>query len=285
MVQHRVLWASEAAGMNDRAEVRQGWKKVKKWLNSQPESEAVELLKHVADRPLAAPHQVFVLCASTRPDDANQWRLYANGGAGYAVQLDPTVALIALTDSEVEPWTSGRVSFGAATSVVEVGPWLHVLYEADDIDAALQALVDRLNASAEAIERSGFSQDEKDGAYDMLQSEAYRDVAEIAHLIKEPGFSGENEVRVVVTFFWGDDHIKHRAGRYGVVGYTELAASSDGKQRIHVVPRTDATAALPIRSVRIGPLLHKEHKASVRGFLRKHGHGSVAVRRSKVPLR
>ncbi|WP_104105425.1 DUF2971 domain-containing protein [Nocardioides sp. 616] len=285
LVQGRVLWASEAAGMNDRAEVRQGWRKIRLWLDSQPAGDAVDLLRNHAKDPLRRSHEVFVLCASTRPDDANQWRLYANRGNGYAVELDPAVSLTVATEYDVTPVSSGRMSFSAAGDVVEVRPWMHVIYSEDEMVQALEALIDKIDATTASVRSSTADPDEKDQALQNFGEEAYNDLAEIAHLIKEPGFSGEDEVRIVVTFFMQQRHIKYRAGSYGIMGYAELVTDPSGSGSYRVLPKKDAEEVLPIRSVRLGPLLHEEHVESVESFLRNNGLRGITVSRSEVPLR
>ncbi|WP_183092431.1 DUF2971 domain-containing protein [Nocardioides stalactiti] len=285
LVQGRVLWASEAAGMNDRAEVRQGWQKIRSWLEDQPVGDALDLLRHHANDPLKRSHEVFVLCASTRADDANQWRLYANRGSGYAVELDPSVPLIVASEHNLTPIAGGKISFSAAGDLVEVGPWMHVIYTEADIEAALQALVDKIDSATTSIRSSTADPDEKDEALQDVAEWAYSDLAEIAHLIKEPGFSGESEVRIVVTFFMQQKHIKYRAGAYGIVGYAELVTDPSGGGAHRVLPKKDAVDALPIKSVRLGPLLHEEHLESVETFLRNNGLRGVGVSRSEVPLR
>jgi hypothetical protein len=74
------LWASQASSLNDVAEVRQGWQLIQEILDAQPDSEIVDMLKGFADNPRKAQHEVYLLCASTNGDDANQWRLYADDG-------------------------------------------------------------------------------------------------------------------------------------------------------------------------------------------------------------
>lgn len=84
----RVLWATEASGMNDLAEIRQGWEFIRKWLATQSQDD--DVLSDMRDVARAGPEEmwygtapsvdnVFVLCATQAGDDANQWRLY--GGA------------------------------------------------------------------------------------------------------------------------------------------------------------------------------------------------------------
>jgi hypothetical protein len=211
-------------------------------LDSQPTTDTIDLFKHHASNPHRESHEVFVLCGSTRGDDANQWRLYANRGAGYAVELDLQQPLTAIAEDGHVPRkksTPGRGSFGRAGDFVEVSPWLHVIYDDHEIDKALSALVAETESTASSIENSDADEDVKNDGLEHLSETTYSDLAEIAHLIKEPGFSGENEVRVVVTFLWRGKHVRYRSGAYGVVGYVELASPEHGGATRQVVAKDD----------------------------------------------
>jgi hypothetical protein len=294
IVQERKLWASEAAGLNDRAEVRQGWAKILEWAERQPGSEAMELILDHSRHPAKESHEVFILSASTRPDDANQWRLYAGGGRGYTVELDPSVPLVVASDA-VRRWRRSETSLGspdwdfdlAATSAY-VTPWFHVLYNDQEIDTALRFLKKRVESDIAQLEdmKARAVDDDRIGeeAADSFDR-SYGFVAQLANLIKEPGFAGENEVRIVTTFLRAEDHLRYRAGAYGVVGYAELITSPTG-EREPVIVDGDDPAPLPIKSVRIGPLLGLEHERTVSAMLRKFDQSNdVAVHLSEVPLR
>src|SRR4051812_46887785 len=97
-LENKSIRASAASSLNDLGEVRQGWALIRRLLAELPESDAVDLLKRFADEPMRSEHEVFVLSASTRGDDANQWRLYADDGHGYAIELDASVPLAAVSD-------------------------------------------------------------------------------------------------------------------------------------------------------------------------------------------
>lgn len=280
------MWASDASGLNDRAEVRQGWEKINVWLSRQAKDDsAIELLRRHARDPHRSGHEVFVLCASTRPDDANQWRLYASHGAGYTVELDPAVPLTVRTDKGLASRSDGSLGLSSFGDSVEVGPWMHVLYEDEEIDRAMTVLVHDLRARIESIETEGVEEEEVDSEMEWVVEQAYQDLAEIAHLIKEPGFSGENEVRIVTTFLmWSKQHVKYRPGTYGILGYAELVTRPDGVSN-RVVTKEEAGQPLPIKSVRLGPLLDEEHVDSVDSFMRNSGFRDVDVSKSAVPLR
>jgi hypothetical protein len=285
ILESKRMWASEASSLNDLAEIRQGWDSISKWLKNQPKSDAVDLLSEAAD-PMEPQHEVFVLSGSTSADDANQWRLYADGATGYAIELDGSIQLAAVTDVPAAPSTPTRSRFGRVADIVSVTPWLHVLYTEPAIEAALQQLVALVESRIRSIEsyddveaREFYGEDLRDDSYERL--------ATVAHLIKAPGFSGENEVRVVATFFWGDDHVHYRPGAHGIVGYTALTQAPKGHSSSVLRPSPDKPVAssLPVKSVCLGPLLSTEHENTVRAFLRKNDLREADVTRSSVPLR
>lgn len=294
IVQGRKVWASEAAGLNDRAEVRQGWARILEWAGRQPESDSMSLILDHAMNPEKESHEVFILSASTRPDDANQWRLYAGGGRGYAVELDASVPLVVASDA-LRRWrllqTSGSPTssdFDLASTNAYVTPWLHVLYTEEEIDTALQLLTRKVESDiawltdlkAQGVDDDRIGEEAADSF-----NRSYGFVAQLANLIKDPGFAGENEVRIVTTFLRAEEHLKYRAGPYGVVGYAELVTSPTGAREPTIVDGL-GPAPLPIRSVRIGPLLASEHEQTVNAMLRKFDlNDDVVVHHSDVPLR
>jgi hypothetical protein len=235
-------------------------------------------------------HEVFVLSASTRGDDANQWRLYADDGHGYAIELDASVPLAAVSDVPPSEAPSTKPSILAlAKNVAAVTPWHNVIYLDADVRTALQELAVAVESESQAIAvSSGMTEEEVDSAYDGLQTGAYEVLSTIAHLIKGPGFSGENEVRVVATFVWGEEHIHYRPAAHGIVGYTKLAEAPGGPRQSVLRPvgaRVPLVTSLPVRSVRLGPLLRPEHEHTLRAFLRATGLQHVEVQTSTVPLR
>lgn len=173
LVEHHELWASEAAAMNDVAEVRQGWRFIRDWVSRQKGGRrtrgVLELIASHAEMseadesPLGylgtSPEGIYICCASTRVDDANQWRLYGAEGRGYAVELNPLVNLRATVSGERPPAVvdsyvddEGRAhSFVLPSDTVDVSPWLHVLYADEEKSEALAGLVDA--ASAELVLR------------------------------------------------------------------------------------------------------------------------------------
>ena len=291
MVSSGAIRASEASSLNDLAEVRQGWEAIRRVLAEMPENETRDLLLSHAERPLAGRHEVFVLSASTAGDDANQWRLYADGGRGYVLELDGGVRLAAISDvpaPERPPAEPGRAKFDLSFigEVALVTPWLHVIYEDADVRDALVELTTLIDA-----ERSWLTtipdEDDYDAERDRVRDESYGALATLANLIKSPGFSGENEVRVVATFVFNGDQIDYRAGSNGIVGYATLTAAPAEYTTRLLRPKDDAPILkrLPLKSVGSGPLLAEENGNTLRGFLARHIEDDVEITHSAVPLR
>jgi hypothetical protein len=163
-----------------------------------------------------------------------------------------------------------------------------VLYTEEEIENALDQLLATVDGEISYINRISTSEEARDEEAAIVRDRAYEALATIAHLIKSPGFSGENEVRIVVTFVVGHDQISYRAGSNGIIGYATLtqAPSGHGSAVLRPTPGKPATTTVPLKSVRIGPLLSEEHENTVNGFLSLHGHDrDIAITRSEVPLR
>ncbi len=307
----QTLRASEASAMNDTSEIRFGWRTVKRWLDDRPSTDITvrlkELLSGGAGEDLTNAAHVFLLCASAQVDDANQWRLYGDGGRGYAIELDPKVRLWAMTNrGPVSPEESGPFGVGQLMDVASVSDWSDVRYGAAAAETAMRAVQAWAGTLLAALEELS-GQDHSVGASVDLESVLQRPtwlldesfeqaMAAVAHTIKTRGFSGEQEARVVVRFGLGDRHAVFRAGRHGVVRYVRLGVppapgtvSPGGLLRIPERPQVGVDVGrLPIRAVWIGPGLNPHlAKPALRSLLHRAGYESEAVRikDSKVTLR
>jgi hypothetical protein len=296
MVKSSKVWASEAFSLNDLAEVRQGWEAINRVLATMPESETRELLLSHAQTPLNGSHEVFVLCASTEGDDANQWRLYADAARGYVMELDSSVRLTAVSEFPARERPApkpGKVKFdwSFVAEVALVTPWLHVIYKDDEVLEALEQLSFIVDGEHSYLETVAASGDEE--AYnverDRIRDESYGALASLANLIKSPGFIGENEVRIVATFVYNGDQIGYRAAANGIVGFATLTGAPEGHNSRVLRPvdkETPVPTFLPLKSVGTGPLLPEEHRNTLRGFLDRYTEAKkVKITHSKVQLR
>ena len=294
-IQKKELWATEATGMNDLAEVRQGWAFIREWLKEQVDDDVTRIIQSMAcGDPSDADSDsydgvsgIFMCCASTRGDDANQWRLYANGGRGYAVALDASVPLTAVVDGS-DPRGPHRSGF--VTTVREfavVSPWLHVLYREKAKLAALDGLLEAGRKGwTDALAKSS-SEDERERDKEELWELMGTGLATIAQLMKSEGFAGENEVRTIVYDPF-QTVSQFRASQNGVIQYVRLTQEPTKRlsHRARYEDDLGAEKTLPLRSVRLGPLLHAQNnKATVMHLLRRNGFGSATAEESGVPLR
>lgn len=275
--------------MNDLAEVRQGWDFIRNWLTTQPNNWATKVMSQAAgaDHWASSAKQVFMCCASVNGDDANQWRLYANNGRGYAVELDPSVPLgVRLPDDVTKPTEFRRT----LEPSVRVTPWLHVLYSDAEKNAALGGLLRNALADWEAQEAGGFDSEEERRYMGELAQEMLIDaLASVAQLMKSSGFEGEAEVRTIVTAYL-DGHFNFRATENGVLRYVRLVADLGGEYRNGTVYREDLGdgQTIPVTGVRLGPCLSAQNNVDTVGMLlRQHGFKVAArgVSVSDVPLR
>lgn len=287
------LWATEAAGMNDVAEVRQGWNFIESWLRSKPNSPVIEQLRRVVDGVdiSKAVKTTFMLCASTECDDANQWRLYANSGRGYVIGLESSKPL-RVRAAKATNGSPGRKIFGTRVGdLATVTPWLHVLYDDVDKQEVLDDFAIRAEAEWSPLEKAHASPEGEgaeqaaEDAYDNYIDTLATGLSTIAQLMKSRGFVGENEVRIIVTLRFPLEHEHFRATDYGIVRFVKLI-SWDGRGRDGQVLRIETPYVLPISEVGLGPLLSvQSNRDSVADLLKRSGYPNASIWSSSVPLR
>jgi hypothetical protein len=96
IIQSGELWATQTACLNDTTELvysaDQLLRRVKAKMDA-PHNPAIDPILTRLNEALSNPDievsSVFVTCLSERRDDLSQWRAYAGGEGGYAVQFDP----------------------------------------------------------------------------------------------------------------------------------------------------------------------------------------------------
>lgn len=278
------LWATEASGMNDLAEVHQGWDFIKSWLERQdPTDSAVKDMLYVARAAAHGPDAhvlrstdgIYICSATFLDNDASQWRLYAAGGRGYALELDPLQRLSAVLHDprprpEDEPYAFYPTDLFERVSVT---PWYHVYYTDEDKEMALEALLENARAQRAEVVADALSEDEFDEQMQIFEAETLGQLAQLAQLMKSRGFSGENEVRTIVTDWW--NRLRNfRATRHGIVRYAGLTQQLPDAADNQVLydDEIQATKTLPIKSIRLGPLIHAlNNRDTIRALADLHG--------------
>jgi hypothetical protein len=285
------LWASEASSMNDIAEIDQGWLTIERLLKDKANSEARDKLLMVPDWARRRPAEVFLLSASARRDDANQWQNYADHGRGYALGLDPK-GLLAVRSWAEEPGpeeglptpSPPLIDFAGA---VFVSPWRHVVYDEDAVSSALDELIEEVPRIRQRIHLAPTEEDYVQQA-EIEWISLWQSLEAVAHLYKPAGFSGENEVRATVTAIAPAAHVHFRSGSNGIISYVNLTSPPDRhasvvrRKREHLEP---PMGALPIVEVMLGPGLPRVNLATVERLLDAHDLPDVRVSRSTLSLR
>lgn len=293
MIEHGELWASEAGGLNDYSEisagrdfVREAWPAERDRFASRHDPGTATFLDQMimrlgSDWWSTGPDGVFVLCASTVDDDANQWRLYADNGRGFSVELD-TQPGYELVRNKLKAQTPRIEALKAYGGPVAVSPWRSVLYDASQRQAALHEVLDRIGQRT--LEMLESTIQEQIASLEQTGTAA-RDLDVLCQLIKSPGFAGENEARTVVTFrssSLADDYAFYRATRTGIVRTIHLRQTNQPDSPAN---RTD-TPLLPIKRIIMGPAQRHDLGApALRALLARHGYQDVPVEASQASLR
>ena len=257
------LRATEAFGLNDVGELRHGWAFIREWLAEQDQTEVLvqtllQWTPQEGDASVGA--GVYLICASTASDDASQWRLYADSGRGYTLEIDPIPALAvgARLDAypDKEPPLAGRFGTLVRDSAI-VSPWLSVLYSAEEKRFALSYFLEAAREAYQEMEGEAARTpvEERPSVYDDFAERVQSDLVTLAQCMKASAFSGESEVRAVATLAV-NAHAEFRATQYGVVRYVNLVAADTSDARPHQVLAVDPGQQphpLPILSIGLGP--------------------------------
>lgn len=298
LIQNHELWATEATGMNDLAEVRQGWDFIRAWVKAQPSDLVTDVISDACGEedddyrhPVRDEEGVFMCCASTRRDDANQWRLYGGEGRGYSVELLADEPLAAISRKPAAPTRPAKSSAVRAWRTLgesaAVSPWLHVLYTDQEKRAALEGLATNAREAWARASGQWKTQEARDEGSQEFRDSLLTDVAVIAQLVKSEGFSGEREVRVIVVAIF-DSCSRFRATANGVVRYVPLTARPSGHPAGALVydKSLGESKTLPVKSVWLGPLIHAQNnERTIQALLSRNRLKEAGVQASKVPLR
>lgn len=293
MIETGHLWATEATGLNDHSEIIEGqrfvyaqWIAKRHVLEGLVDADFVELVEgsftHLAPEMAKALHRgvPYVLCASSEADDANQWRLYADGGRGFSVDLDTSF------DLALCPAPAAKVDTDELPGLGHLGlvkSWSPVLYEQFDREAAFDKLIEWLAATARVFAQKA-REDLRYATSILFQASAAADT--LCSLIKTRGFIGEHESRIVVDMLEeADAWIKFRSAQTGIVRTVHLRNASRASAPAELSNRSEI-APLPIVRVLVGPQQDYELVApTVRALLSRYGYRDVKVERSQASLR
>lgn len=285
------VWASQASSLNDRSEAIDGWRRLHEMLISE---DADDLQSFTASR-LPDAHEasarVFVVSASTEPNDVNQWRLYAADGWGYSLAIPPGRLTVQSAPQTLGPPRLEELYRTHWQPVLR--PWIKVIYTDEQLRRVVLELIANVSAQEDFIR--GAETDDRDNLYMDLGQRIEDALATIAYLVKPAGFRGENEVRTVVTLQAATLLAKgpartvghfppfFRSGRNGIVGYFKLGwvnASEDNDDRI------------PWQEIICGPR-HRHgdevrstvHEETIRMLIASSGLDPIEIRTSDISLR
>ena len=305
IVSRNRLWATSAAYMNDRDEIRAGRVALQRAVDEHRdvlEGWQLEQLESMGITNKGNPRGIFLLSAALQGDLLTLWRNYGSGSeAEYAIDLDPAVPLWPVRQSEEpshpEPSPPGWfadslevdddgqefMTYDPDQPYASGGAWGSVQYLDDTSEAAKAELESILRGLKKPIESSS-------GIKFTVMLSSYMSGPDPTVVFKQPGFSDEREVRATWTVSPWWRFVCYRPGRFGITPYIEVAASDhpeslEDQQNDRSI-QEGHVGRLPIRSVYIGPTrTAADAEPTLRAFLDAHGYGSVRILRSSTPYR
>lgn len=280
--------------MNDPQEVTQGLEFIDGWLRDQPRDSVIETLIKRTEQVGRYGHSgVYLLCGSTSEDDINQWERYASGGAGYSVELDPASPLAVRDPRDCVPTrsTAERPIGRSVSELAGVSPWVRVVYEDSEKSQLLAAFERWVRSDIMRVEALAVSLDQPaDGEADLLDSlwdqhieMVLTGITAMSQVMKSQGYRGEQEVRAIATSLT-NVHSRFRVTRHGLAQFVEVGSRGDAAEGV-ALPSSSELAVLPIKSVRLGPLLSPRNSQTIKDLLRRNGLRGADVKRSCVPFR
>jgi hypothetical protein len=212
----------------------------------------LKLIEEVSRVPSHAPSPFFVACFSREEDSLSQWRAYCGGENGYAIEF------------------KAKNLFGLPNLLVKVNydKALHEKIAGEVAEATVRFYEEGL-VGGNADQIAGW-ENEFLAAWDSR-------ISYLAPLVKDPGFSAENEYRVLHEFTTADlIQMAVLQKKTMMTRHIPLSFPLGGEAW---VPR------LPIEKVMVGPCRHPAITGiSVDTMLRKMGYGSGKVVHSARPL-
>ena len=265
MIRSGEMWSTQLGCLNDASElvypIELLHTKAKEHLASSTVLEVTSLLERIvsglAESSILTEGR-FVACFSEDGDDLSQWRGYAGGEGGYALEFDSQHLRTGLLPEQVT--VLGKVEYDSQR---------HDAFMDDVLRAVIQFFRDGLrNNRAPSI--TAWTDEFIPYWANLLMM--------FAPFIKHPKFSGEREWRLVYHF--NDEAIPRM--RY-------LQRSSMMTQHVPLrLMRRDDQPCLPLKGIVVGPSRHKEvSRISVADLLQTHGYSiqDVPVTTTSIPYR
>lgn len=188
---------------------------------------------------------MFIVCASSAPDELTLWRNYGKGSLSYAVGLDASMPLGLLVEE------NGDES-GQNIRKMDAIRWSKVNY----IDDPERLPVDVIT-EIESIKKSEDQGDQIVASSNLVQK--------VLALYKHSAFRDEREYRAAFQLD-NLDGWNFRSGSFGLTPYIELTPTSEWGAI------TTKPGLLPIREIRISPGASSRDLEAVRGLLAKYGY-------------
>ncbi|MFZ3416352.1 MULTISPECIES: DUF2971 domain-containing protein [Arthrobacter] len=292
----RVLWASSAAYMNDSKELMSGNEvladRLREVQTEFPELQAQALLDTVGTYS-SSRESKFILSASNDPDSLTLWRYYGREQVSFAIGLDRDVDLHVqpqnLRDAHPFPPSGyydgprnpdGTLELDPDRESENADPWVDVIYDPSDQEAFIKEKLDRI---IDELQTPNGGQQK----FRFRRFFAHMALQSALSTIKDSGFRDEKEARIIaeVTPSW--KYVLHRPGRFGMIPYVELAASTPPPRSKAETDEGDGLPArLPIRQINIGPTPYPEEaKFGLEQLLSFLGYHDVKVAVSEIPYR
>ena len=258
IIESGTIYSTQVSCLNDSSEIRYASSLFKNALNalltkysgeSAIESflkKYLKLIEEEPDRPNHAPSPFFVSCFSAHEDDLSQWRSYCGGENGYAIGFRAS-GLVGVPNSLLVKVNYDKVTHeNIASQVAEA-----------TVRFFREGLEQKRADTAEKWE------DEFLARWDPL-------ITYLAPMVKDPGFSSENEYRIVHELQISElKDMKFIQKSTMMSRHLPLRLPAGGEMW---VPR------LPFVKVLVGPCRHREiTRITVDTLLRKWGYGAGMV--------
>ncbi len=258
-IEKGTLWFTDAAFLNDGSETTWGFNlceveldKFMKRKSAEQRQFAAEVMQQLSSATMGRRAAVF--CASEENNLLNQWRDYGREKVAYSIGL------------EVVPLYSNPNS----TFPVVMG---RMIYDPKKQARALRSVFRAVHKKLVELNRAGtITPDNRS----ILVAHAAAEIMNLLSWFKNPGFSAEKEIRVMLeipNILASNVQVQFRPGQLGLVPYFEWQWDK-------------ITKRLPLTGVTVGPSPHGPVAAmGAKIFLQASGYSNIEPFYSTIPLR